>query len=82
MTKENEDGRLVSGPSEIKPGASYKEGFNFSKMEETKGTTSCKEVEEEDFDFYKVEEKLTEWRRRRNNGATSARQKASNWKFA
>ena len=68
MTKENEDGRLVSGPSEIKPGASYKEGFNFSKMEETKGTTSCKEVEEEDFDFYKVEEKLTEWRRRRKSG--------------
>ena len=64
MTKENED-----GASEIKPGASYKEeGFNFSEMEETKGTTCCKEVEEEDFDFYKVEEKLTEWRRRRKSG--------------
>ena len=68
MTKENEDGRLVSGTSEIKPGACYKEGFNFSEMEETKGTTCCKEVEEEDFDFYKVEEKLTEWRRRRKSG--------------
>ena len=61
MTKENENGKLVSGASEVKPGASYKE-------EETKGTTSCKEVEEEDFDFYKVEEKLTEWRRRRRSG--------------
>ena len=70
MTKENEDGRLVSGTSEIKPGACYKdkEGFNFSETEETKGTTCCKEVEEEDFDFYKVEEKLTEWRRRRKSG--------------
>ena len=70
ITKENEDGRLVSGASEIKPGASYKEeeGFNLSEMEETKGTTCCKEVEEEDFDFYKVEEKLTEWRRRRKSG--------------
>ena len=70
IAKETEDGRSVSGASEIKPGASYKEeeGFNFSEMEETKGTTCCKEVEEEDFDFYKVEEKLTEWRRRRKSG--------------
>ena len=68
MTKENEDGRLVSGASEIKPGATYKDEKGFSEMEETKGTTSCKEVEEEDFDFYKVEEKLTEWRRRRKSG--------------
>ena len=68
MTKENEDGRSVSGASEIKPGASYKEEEGFSEMEETKGTTCCKEVEEEDFDFYKVEEKLTEWRRRRKSG--------------
>jgi len=70
MTKENEDERLLSGASEIKLGASYQEeeGFNFSEMEETKGTTCCKEVEEEDFDFYRVEEKLTEWRRRRKSG--------------
>ena len=68
MAKENEDGRLVSGASEIKPGGSYKEEEGFSEMEETKGTTCCKEVEEEDFDFYKVEEKLTEWRRRRKSG--------------
>ena len=68
IAKETEDGRSVSGASEIKPGASYKEGERLSEMVETKGTTCCKEVEEEDFDFYKVEEKLTEWRRRRKSG--------------